>query len=99
MIISDPSVAILPFMIFSLKGGSIRFIVPMLWALAYLPMCVIGGRTGLPLGLTATDIYLHDTYYVIGHFHYVVVTGSIIALLAGTYYWFPKWYGRKMDDT
>jgi len=99
MIISVPSVAILTCLIFSLKGGSIRYNVPMLFALAFLPMFGIGGLTGLPLGLTATDIYLHDTYYVIGHFHYVVVTGSIIALMAGVYHWFPKWYGRKMNDT
>jgi cytochrome c oxidase subunit I len=98
MIISVPSVAILTCMIYSLRGGSIRFNVPMLFALAFLPMFGIGGLTGLPLGLTATDIYLHDTYYVIGHFHYVVVTGSIIALFAGVYYWFPKWYGREMDE-
>ncbi|MBI4376421.1 MAG: cbb3-type cytochrome c oxidase subunit I, partial [Elusimicrobia bacterium] len=99
MIISVPSVAILTCLIFSLKGGSIRFTTPMLFALAFLPMFGIGGLTGLPLGLTATDIYLHDTYYVIGHFHYVVVTGSIIALMAGVYHWFPKWFGRAMDDT
>ena len=99
MIISVPSVAILTCLVFSLKGGSIRFNTPMLFALAFLPMFGIGGLTGLPLGLTATDIYLHDTYYVIGHFHYVVVTGSIIALMAGVYYWFPKWYGRRMDET
>ncbi|MBI3289056.1 MAG: cbb3-type cytochrome c oxidase subunit I [Elusimicrobia bacterium] len=99
MIISVPSVAILTCLIFSLKGGSIRYNVPMLFALAFLPLFGIGGLTGLPLGLTVTDIYLHDTYYVIGHFHFVVVTGSIIALMGGTYYWFPKWYGRKMNDT
>ncbi len=99
MLISVPSVAILTSFIYSLKGGSIRFNVPMLFALAFLPMFGIGGLTGLPLGLTVTDIYLHDTYYVIGHFHYVVVTGSIIALFAGVYFWFPKWFGRKMDDT
>jgi cytochrome c oxidase subunit 1 len=99
MIISVPSVAILTCLIFSLKGGSIRFNVPMLFALAFLPLFGIGGLTGLPLGLTVTDIYLHDTYYVIGHFHFVVVTGSIIALMGGVYYWFPKWYGRKMNDT
>ena len=98
MIISVPSVAILTCMVFSLKGGSIRFTTPMLFALAFLPMFGIGGLTGLPLGLTTTDIYLHDTYYVIGHFHYVVVTGSIIALLGGVYFWFPKWFGRFMDD-
>ncbi|MBI3565880.1 MAG: cbb3-type cytochrome c oxidase subunit I [Elusimicrobia bacterium] len=99
MIISVPSVAILTCLIFSLKGGSIRFTVPMLFALAFLPLFGIGGLTGLPLGLTVTDIYLHDTYYVIAHFHLVVVTGSIIALLGGVYHWFPKWYGRKMNDT
>ncbi|MBI4247877.1 MAG: cbb3-type cytochrome c oxidase subunit I, partial [Elusimicrobia bacterium] len=98
MVISVPSVAILTCLIWSLKGGSIRFTVPMLFALAFLPMFGIGGLTGLPLGLTVTDIYLHDTYYVIGHFHYVVVTGSIIALMGGIYYWFPKWFGRKMND-
>ena len=98
MIISVPSVAILTCLVFSLKGGSIRFSVPMMFALAFLPMFGIGGLTGLPLGLTTTDIYLHDTYYVIGHFHYVVVTGSIIALMAGVYFWFPKWFGRKMDE-
>jgi cytochrome c oxidase subunit 1 len=98
MIISVPSVAILTCLIFSLKGGSIHYSVPMLFALAFLPLFGIGGLTGLPLGLTSTDIYLHDTYYVIGHFHYVVVTGSIIALMAGIYYWFPKWFGRKMND-
>lgn len=99
MIISVPSVAILTCLIFSLRGGSIRYNVPMLFALAFLPLFGIGGLTGLPLGLTVTDIYLHDTYYVIAHFHFVVVTGSIIALMGGVYYWFPKWYGRKMNDT
>ncbi|MDE2313929.1 MAG: cbb3-type cytochrome c oxidase subunit I, partial [Elusimicrobia bacterium] len=98
MIISVPSVAILTCLIYSLRGGSIRFNTPMLYALAFLPMFGIGGLTGLPLGLTPTDIYLHDTYYVIGHFHYIVVTGSIIAMFGGLYYWFPKFFGRKMND-
>ncbi len=98
MLISVPSVAILTSMIYSLQGGSIRFTVPMLFALAFMPLFGVGGLTGLPLGLTVTDIYLHDTYYIIGHFHYVVVTGSIIALMGGVYHWFPKWFGRKMND-
>ena len=99
MIISIPSVAILSCFVLSLHGGSIRFTVPMLFALAFLPMFGIGGLTGLPLGFLPTDIYLHDTYYVIGHFHYVVVTGTLIALMGGVYYWFPKMFGRTMNET
>jgi cytochrome c oxidase subunit 1 len=55
--------------------------------------------TGLPLGLTASDIYLHDTFYVIGHFHYVVAPGTLFALFAGVYYWYPKATGRQMNPT
>ena len=98
MIISIPSIVILSALFISLYGGSIRFTTPMLFALAFLPMFGIGGLTGLPLGLNAPDIHLHDTLYVIGHFHYVVAPGTILALLGGIYFWFPKATGRKMND-
>ena len=96
MIISIPSVVILTALIISLWGGSIRFNTPMLFALAFLPMFGIGGLTGLPLGFNIADIPLHDTYYVIGHFHYVVAPGTIFALFAGIYYWYPE--GDRADD-
>jgi cytochrome c oxidase subunit 1 len=98
MIVSIQSVIILTCMFLSLWGGSIRFNTPMLFALAFLPMFGIGGLTGLPLGLAASDLYLHDTYYVIAHFHYVVAPGTIFALFAGVYFWFPKMTGRRMNE-
>ncbi len=98
MIISVPSVVILSALLISLYGGSIRYPVPMLFALAFLPMFAIGGLTGLPLGLTAPDLHFHDTQYVIGHFHYVVAPGTIFALFAGIYYWYPKATGRVMSE-
>ena len=99
MIISIPSVIVLSSLILSLYGGSIRFNTPMLFALAFMPMFGLGGLTGLPLGLAATDIPLHDTNYVVAHFHYLVAPGTIFALFAGIYYWFPKITGRMMNET
>jgi len=69
----------------------------MLFALAFLPMFGIGGLTGLPLGLAASDVHLHDTWYVVGHFHYVVAPGTLFAIFAGIYHWFPTVTGRMLN--
>ena len=98
MIVSIPSVIILSALFLSLYGGSISFTTPALFALAFLPMFGLGGLSGLPLGLAATDIPLHDTYYVIGHFHYIVAPGTIFALFAGVYHWYPRVTGRQMNS-
>src|SRR5207247_1529089 len=98
LLISIPSVIILSAFFISLWGGSIRFNVPMLFTIAFLPMFGIGGLTGIPLAFNSADLYLHDTYYVIAHFHYIVAPGTIFGLFAGVYYWFPKATGRKMSE-
>jgi cytochrome c oxidase subunit 1 len=98
ILISIPSVVILTCLFLSLWGAAIRFSTPMLFALAFLPMFGIGGLTGLPLGLAPSGLHLHDTYYVVAHFHYIVAPGTIFALFAGIYHWFPKATGRRMND-
>jgi cytochrome c oxidase subunit I len=97
VLISIPSVILLTCLMISLWGGSIRFTVPMLFAVAFIPMFGIGGLTGLPLAFALLDLHLHDTYYVIGHFHYVVAPGILFGLFAGIYHWFPKFTGRSMN--
>jgi cytochrome c oxidase subunit 1 len=97
ILISVPSVIILTCLLLSLWGGSIRFTVPMLFATAFLPEFGIGGLTGIPLAFNSTDLYLHDTYYIIAHFHYIVAPGTIFAIFAGVYYWYPKATGRMMN--
>ena len=78
--------------------GQVSFTPPMLYALSFLFLFTIGGLTGIFLGAVALDIHLHDTYYVIGHFHYVVAPGTIFALFAGIYYWFPKMTGKRTNE-
>jgi cytochrome c oxidase subunit I len=99
VMISVPSVMLLTCLMITLWGGSIRFNSQMLFASAFLPMFGIGGLTGLPLAFSFIDLHLHDSYYVIGHFHYVVAPGTVFALFAGVYHWYPKITGRFLNDT
>jgi cytochrome c oxidase subunit I len=81
----------------TLWGGNIRFTAPMLFALGFVSNFIIGGLSGIFMASTPVDIYIHDTYYIVAHFHYVVA-GIIFALFAAVYYWFPKMFGRMMNE-
>lgn len=98
LLISIPSVVLIVSLVLSLWGGALEYKVPMLFALAFLPMFGLGGLTGLPLGFAVADLYLHDSYYVIGHFHYIVAPGTLFAIFAGIYYWFPKMTGTLLSE-
>ncbi len=78
--------------------GSMTFETPMLWAIGFIFVFTIGGFTGVIVALAPLDLQLHDTYYVVAHFHYVLVAGSLFAMFAGAYYWLPKWTGRMYDE-
>ncbi|MFC5742571.1 cytochrome c oxidase subunit I [Dyella tabacisoli] len=80
-------------------GGSMTFETPMLWAIAFVILFTIGGFSGLMLALAPADFQYHDSYFVVAHFHYVLVTGAIFAIIAGSYYWLPKWTGRMYSET
>jgi cytochrome c oxidase subunit 1 len=79
-------------------GGTLRFTVPMLNALAFVAMFVIGGLSGIFMASTPVDIFIHDTYYIVAHIHYVVFGGSVFGIFTAIYYWFPKMFGRMMND-
>ena len=78
--------------------GSMSFETPMLFALAFVILFTIGGFSGLMLAIAPADFQYHDTYFVVAHFHYVLVPGSVFAIMAGVYYWLPKWVGRHYDE-
>jgi cytochrome c oxidase subunit 1 len=82
----------------TLWGGSIRFTVPMLNALAFVSMFVIGGLSGIFMASTPVDIFIHDTYYIVAHIHYVVFGGSVFGIFTAIYYWFPKMFGRMTNE-
>jgi cytochrome c oxidase subunit 1 len=79
--------------------GSLSFETPMLFALGFLFLFTLGGFTGLVLSITPVDVQLHDTYYVVAHFHYVMVAGALFSAFAGIYFWLPKWTGRMYNET
>jgi cytochrome c oxidase subunit 1 len=80
-------------------GGSMTFETPMLFAISFVILFTIGGFSGLMLALAPADFQYHDTYFVVAHFHYVLVTGAIFAIIAATYYWLPKWTGHMYSET
>jgi len=81
----------------TLWGGNIQFTSPMLFALGFVSNFVIGGLSGIYMASTPVDIYIHDTYFIVAHFHYVVA-GIIFAMFAALYYWFPKMFGRMLHE-
>jgi cytochrome c oxidase subunit 1 len=83
----------------TLWGGRIRFTTPMLFAIGFVSLFVAGGITGLVLGQTTLDLSMHDTYFVLAHFHLVMGVAAIFGMFAGTYFWFPKMFGRMMNET
>jgi cytochrome c oxidase subunit 1 len=78
--------------------GAMTFETPMLWAVAFVFLFTIGGFTGLMMGVAPADMQYHDTYFIVAHFHYVLVTGALFAIIAAVYYWIPKWTGNMYDE-
>ncbi len=80
-------------------GGSIRFHTPMLFAVGFVMLFAIGGFSGIFMASSPVDIYLHDTYFIVAHLHYVLFGGSLFAIFGAIYYWFPKMFGRLINET
>ncbi len=78
--------------------GSITFETPMLWAIAFIVLFAIGGFSGVMTAVVPADFQYHDTYFVVAHFHYVLVTGALFAIIGAIYYWWPKWSGRMINE-
>jgi cytochrome c oxidase subunit I len=80
-------------------GANIQFTSAMLFALAFVSLFVIGGLSGIFMAATPVDIFIHDTYFIVAHLHYVLFTSSLFGIFAGIYFWFPKMFGRRMNET
>lgn len=99
LIIAVPSAVKVFNWIATLYGGNIRFNAAMLFAIGFVSMFISGGLTGIFLGNSAIDIQMHDTYFVVAHFHIVMGVAAFFGMFAGIYHWFPKMYGRFMNET
>jgi len=80
-------------------GSKIQFTTPMLFALSFVAMFIIGGLSGIFMAATPVDIFIHDTYFIVAHFHYVLFAGTAMGVFGGIYFWFPKMFGRTMNET
>ena len=80
-------------------GGQLHLTAANCFAISFVSMFIIGGLTGIFMASTPVDIHIHDTYFIVGHIHYVLFTSSMMGIFAGIYYWFPKMFGRKLNET
>ncbi|MGC4376937.1 cytochrome aa3 quinol oxidase subunit I [Fictibacillus sp. Mic-4] len=98
MLISIPTGVKIFNWLFTMYRGKIQFTTPMLWALAFIPNFVIGGVTGVMLAMAAADYQYHNTYFLIAHFHYTLIAGTVFGCFAGFHYWYPKMFGHKLNE-